>query len=142
MNDQTHSPAYAELGPTPRLTSTGKESNSKNGKIVRLIGELGMRFRPTAQADLEAHAAMLALLIRDLATVNADALERAIAEHIRCSRFMPKVAELLEIIARQKGKSNHADLDFLVANGNAKCPRDDLEWHHWNGEMRLREKQK
>ncbi len=61
-----------------------------------------MRFRPTAQADLEAHAAMLALLIRDLGDVNADALEKAIAEHVRCSRFMPKAAELFDLVERYR----------------------------------------
>lgn len=80
---------------------------------------------------------MLALLIRDLGDVNADALEKAIAEHVRCSRFMPKVAELLELVAKHKPKATQADLAFLAANANAKCTRDDLEWIVWNGDIRL-----
>lgn len=80
---------------------------------------------------------MLALLTRDLGDVDPNALERAIAEHVGCSRFMPKVAELLELIAKHRPKATQADLEFLAANGNAKCTRDDLEWIVWNGDIRL-----
>lgn len=105
MNGQTHSTAYAELGPIRHSTSTEQPSSRNDGKTRRLIAELGLRFRPTAQADLEAHAATLALMTRDLADVNPGALERAIAEHVRCSRFMPKAAELFELVERYRADS-------------------------------------
>jgi hypothetical protein len=61
---------------------------------MRLIGELGLRYRPAAQADLEAHAAAIALLARDLADIPAKYLEIAIRRHVLQSPFMPKAAEL------------------------------------------------
>ena len=96
---------YEELGPTRRLTSTAQQSSRNDGKTRRLIAELGLRYRPTAQADLEAHAAMLALLARDLGDVDPDHLEKAIAEHVRCSRFMPKAAELFDLVERYSSAS-------------------------------------
>ncbi len=83
---------------------------------------------------------MLALLARDLARTNSDELERAIAEHVRCSRFMPKAAELLDIIRKQNPPVMSADLHALAAMGNAKCTRPDLHWVVRGGDIRLEPK--
>jgi hypothetical protein len=67
-------------------------------KIARIISELGLRYRPSVQADLEAHAATLALLTRDVAHMKPDTLERACARQwAQQSPYMPKAAELISL---------------------------------------------
>lgn len=99
--ERTDSPAYEELGPTRRLTScepARQQSRQKPpGEVLRLIGELGLRYRPSAQADLEAHAAAIALLARDLADVPVKYLDIAIRRHVLQSPYMPKAAELVAL---------------------------------------------
>lgn len=62
--------------------------------IQRIIGELGLRYRPSATADLEAHAATLALLCRDLADLPPHLLERAAREWAVRSPYLPKASDL------------------------------------------------
>jgi len=62
-----------------------------------LIGELGLRYRPASQADLESHAAALALLASDVADVPPDYLARAIAKHVVESPYLPKACDLIRI---------------------------------------------
>jgi hypothetical protein len=66
-------------------------------KTERLIGEIGLRYRPSAQADLHEHAAQLALLAADVADVPPDLLERAIRAHAQRSPYMPKASELIAL---------------------------------------------
>jgi hypothetical protein len=93
--------AYEDLGPTPRLISPDAEQPSRPrrvpGAIQRLIGELGLRYRPSAQTDLEAHAAAIALLASDLADVPPVYLERAIRKWVLTSHFMPRASELANL---------------------------------------------
>lgn len=63
----------------------------------RIVGELGLRYRPSAQTDLEAHAARIALLSCDVADIPAPILKRAADQWARQSRFMPTAAELVEL---------------------------------------------
>src|SRR5688572_9824409 len=78
MDDQT---PYEQLGPAPPSSSGNVVPFEKPkripAKVERLIGELGLRYRPSAQADLEEHAAALALLASDVADIPADLLDRA-----------------------------------------------------------------
>ena len=63
----------------------------------RIIGELGLRYRPSAQADLEAHAEALRLLAEDVADVPSNLLEVASKRWVRENRFMPKASELVAL---------------------------------------------
>lgn len=99
MEHLNQSAAYAELGPNPRSTSTAPAAPPRkpSAKTITLIGELGLRYSPSAQADREAHSAALALLTRDLADVPPSILAQAIDQWVRQSRFMPKASELVEL---------------------------------------------
>jgi hypothetical protein len=139
MDNQQHaemSPAYGDLGPTPPSISSDRATHSSqpSGAIKRLIGELGLRYRPSAQADLEAHAAALALLARDVADVPPTYLERAIREWVRDSQFMPRANELIELARSYLPKSD-SDKDFRVAQwierGNAGLAAQGKHNAHW-----------
>lgn len=105
MDDQHPNPLFhrfVDSGPTPPSTCGDRPTQSLQPKqppaaIRRLISELGLRYRPSNQADLEAHAAMIALLARDLADIPESWLARAISIWVSENRFMPKAAELIEI---------------------------------------------
>jgi hypothetical protein len=134
-----HNPtAFEELGPTRRLTSTAQPLPRSNAKTARLIAELGLRYRPTAQADLEAHAAMLALLTRDCANFNPDDLERAIAKWVRTEKWMPKASELADTIRSLDGGRKELSAETLAARRNAAPDmRDDCRWVAVNGQLKL-----
>lgn len=61
----------------------------------RIIGELGLRYRPHGQTDLEAHAARLTILANDLADIPVHFLRQAADAWVRNSEFMPTAAELI-----------------------------------------------
>lgn len=62
-----------------------------------MISELGFRYRPTSQADLEAHAAALALLASDLYDMPPHILQKAINKHVLESPYLPKAFDLVKI---------------------------------------------
>lgn len=66
----------------------------------RIIGELGLRYRPSIQADLIAHAEALKLLTEDVADIPPNVLERAAKQWAQQSRFMPKASELIDLAQR------------------------------------------
>jgi hypothetical protein len=108
--------------------------------VKRLVSELGFRYRPSAQADLEAHGATLALLAVDVTDIPPALLGRAIEEWARKSRFMPKAAELIELaqsyIAKPKGGT--PDLQALADRGNARREgRRDIEWVVEGNDLKL-----
>lgn len=92
---------FAVGGQTRHLTlvesPTPKSKPSVPPAIKKLISELGLRYRPTSQADLEAHAHALALLCSDLADMPANLLARAIAKHVMESPYLPKASDLVKI---------------------------------------------
>lgn len=131
-NLPTTSQAYEELGPTRRSTSSEPRAPPKT---ARLIGELGLRFRPSAQADLEAHAHALALLTRDVAHMHPDILERACLHWVQESKFMPKAAELIHLCRNLADRAN-TGLQGRVDYGNAhlaEIGRTDCHWVARNG---------
>jgi hypothetical protein len=99
MDDSSDLTAFEELGPTRRSTCGDRQTQSlrPSAETRRLISELGLRYRPSVQADLEAHAAQLALLAKDVAEVDYRDLSDAIAKHVRQSPFLPKACELLQL---------------------------------------------
>lgn len=110
-----------------------------------MIAELGLRYRPSAQADLAEHAASLALLASDVADIPPDYLDRAIKEHVRKSHFMPKASELVALAQSyvvgpgMKG-SRFSRMSQLAEQGNVKLlaeGRRDIHWIVENDELKL-----
>jgi hypothetical protein len=118
--------AYEDLGPTRPLTSSAPRVPPK---IARIVGELGLRYRPSAQADLEAHAATLALLSRDLADVDPAKLEMAANHWARTERFMPRAAELRSLVSKFSDKAKAAEM--AVERGNAMLEAEGLTDRRW-----------
>jgi hypothetical protein len=101
------STAYSDLGPTlPSTYSEPPMRKSPDPRLVKIISELGLRFRPLATADQEAHAAQVALLVQDLEGTDTALLAEAAREWIRTEKWMPKAADLLELIAKARAKPN------------------------------------
>lgn len=80
-----------------------------------MIGQLGLRYRPSAQADLEAHAALLALLATDVADIDPRDLDVAIRLHAKQSPFMPKACELIELADTARAEREFAARPKLPA---------------------------
>jgi hypothetical protein len=119
----------APLSNLPAAVQPEKPRKRISAKTERLIGELGLRYRPSAQEDLEAHAATLGFLTTDVSDIPPDILEQAIAQHVRTSHFMPKASELIAIAQTFVPRAGKIDWvqrgnDHLRANG-----RFDIEWH-------------
>lgn len=94
--------ARVDRDPTPPSTFAAwpsQSSKSRNAppRIKLLVADLGLRYRPSAAADLEAHATAIGLLTLDLADIPPDRLERAINAWVRRERWMPKASELIAI---------------------------------------------
>lgn len=108
MDDSSNLTPYAELGPIRRSTSS--EAQQQNlAEIKKLVAHLGLRYRPSTQTDLEAHAALLALLVVDVAGVDHRDLAEAIKAHVRQSPFMPKACELIELADRARANREYAE---------------------------------
>lgn len=112
-----------------------------SAKTERLIAELGLRYRPSVQADLEEHAASIALLITDVADIPPDLLEQAIRRHVMKSPYMPKACELIELATNALHQAQQARADMpLVDRWNARLAaegRFDIRWVDDNGQMKL-----
>lgn len=116
-------------------TDRDSQRSKPSATHKRLIGELGLRYRPSAQADLEDHATALALLTMDVADIPAHLLELAIRDWVRESHFMPKASDLIALAKAHLGgpkKESKADLTAM----NQKLLRDNIEafnagvrWH-------------
>lgn len=77
--------------PRPKQTTVPSD-------IRKLIAELGLRYEPSAKADLQAHAARMALLSRDLAEARADLLDEAIRMWVSRKDFLPRANELIAMM--------------------------------------------
>lgn len=88
----------------------------------RIIAELGLRYRPSAQADLEAYAHTLRLLTQDVADVDPGALGYACREWVRTKPFLPKANELIAL-AREFSAGATQGTDVGLAALQAHCDR-------------------
>jgi hypothetical protein len=127
------SSSYRELGPTPPSTYSEQPTRRlPNPRIVKIVSELGLRYRPLTSADQEAHAAQVALLATDLADLDPTQLTRAAQEWALRERFMPKAADLRAMISRSRGnrtpKDPQACCDFVNARDAALLERAGLRW--------------
>jgi len=108
-DDWMRNPIFGGGDPIPRLISSARPTQqSEQPKkravppaIGRIIGELGLRYRPAAAADLEAHAHTLRLLCEDVADVPPHLLEDAAKRWVRENKFMPKASELVALARGQ-----------------------------------------
>lgn len=120
--------------------------------MKKIISELGLRFRPSAQADLEAHSAKLAFLAMDCADVPPRFLEAASKEWARTSRFLPTASELISlaqgaqmsmenrggvrvkgsdrVLSFQRKADGSLDMDALVDSMNAGNTNNESRWTH------------
>ena len=92
--------AYVGQGQTRPSTSSDRPAPSRrqvSAKTKEAIAKLGLRYRPTSQTDLEAHAGQLAMLATDLHDLPVDLLERAIGDWSIKSPFMPKAFDLVQL---------------------------------------------
>lgn len=107
--------------------------------MAKIVSELGFRFRPSAQADLQAHAHAIRLLSEDLADVPPSLLEQAAQRWALTKPFLPKACELIEL-AKQCGTSaGQIDLQDYCNRMNAsggplyyyvagEAPHRRVEW--------------
>lgn len=133
-------PGTASGGQGPALPSTCSAEPTPSlprnvpAEVKRLIAEVGLRYRPSAQADLEEHAASLALLATDVADIPPSILREAIRRHVAQSVFMPKAAELLSlaqtILTSRDGAGKPVD---MAARRNAQLRAEGnfaIEWYY------------
>src|SRR5690606_9244904 len=99
-NPAFHSPpAIVERGPTPSLTSSpASPPKSVPREVLKVISELGLRYEPSGQADLQAHASRVAPLAQDWADLNPLKLRHAAMRWAQNKPFMPKASELRLIV--------------------------------------------
>jgi hypothetical protein len=107
-----------ESGQAQPLPSFDKPSQrSVPSAIKRLVAELGLRYRPSVQADLEEHAAQLALLARDLSDIPPAYLDKAIQVWVEQKPWLPKASELVEIAKRFQPRPGVGGVDGKVVPG-------------------------
>lgn len=126
MDDQQYqrTTAFEDLGPTLRSTC-GEQPTRKSAPpphIRKLVAEVGLRYRPNDRADLEAHAAKLALLAADLADIPERQLRIAIERWIATSPYLPKASDLIEIAKNSlPGRGHGRPVSEKVAMLRARC---------------------
>lgn len=96
--------------------------------IGEIIGKLGLRYRPSGAADLEAHAEAIKLLAEDVADVPPPLLDEAAKRWAREQRFMPRASELREM-ARKVQSDRIQGTDAAGQQLQAHC--DSLNSLRW-----------
>jgi hypothetical protein len=133
-----------------RRSLSGERPMRRLSETKRIISELGMRYEPSAKADLGGHAGKLALLVRDVEDLDPGVLQIAVDSWIKRNPFMPRASDLrglVEDITRMQGGAGMSDakrkqiiLDECNANLR-KWGRLDQEWYRdANGDLKLRAK--
>lgn len=133
LNDEwMENPVFADRGRTLPSTFTEPPAPPKKrsapAAIGRIIGELGLRYRPSATADLEAHAHAIRLLTEDVADIPPHLLEAAAKRWVREQRFMPKASELIAF-ARGELSGTITGTDAALRQLQGHC--DDLNAKPW-----------
>ncbi|OYW14916.1 MAG: hypothetical protein B7Z46_01705 [Hydrogenophilales bacterium 12-64-6] len=90
--------------------------------VAKVVAELGFRYRPNAQADLEAHAHTLRLLTEDLADVPISLLEAAASRWATTKPFLPRASEMIEL-AREIAASMTSGTQAAADQLQAHCDR-------------------
>lgn len=104
--------------------------------LNRIILELGLRYRPTAAAQLEGHQAKIAALIADLIDVPLGPLEAACRQWVTRSPFMPKASDLIELARQSVAPPATVSVQAWCDQRNATMPRysnpkpsEQIEWY-------------
>ena len=113
---------FAEILPLP--CSDRRKPRSIPAAIRALIGELGLRYRPSLQEEIEAHAGRLALLAADLSDLPPPALRYAIDRWVIARPYMPKASELAELAQQY--------LTAPAPGQGRKAPPPDVQCHERN----------
>jgi len=140
MDDRDNPPGLHQPSSSTSVVPFERPKKRISAKTERLIGELGLRYRPSAQADLEEHAASLALLTRDLADIPPDLLERAIHDHVTNSPYLPKASDLIAKARGYMPNPGRSDQQAICDRGNAHLltiPRYDIHWTVVDGRAKL-----
>ena len=103
---------------------------------MEMVGELGLRYPPGAQADMEAHKGRLALLARDLADVPWKLLRRAVDDWAQRSPYLPKASDLIDMCkgyVTERQTMTASDIGTRVQQLNSHLgtkPRGrEIEWY-------------
>ncbi len=121
-------PVFAGRALIPLSTSSDRQTEQRQQPrpvppgVGKVIGELGLRYRPANNADLEAHAERLLLLTLDLMDVPVSLLEQAARQWVRENHFMPKASELLAL-CRDDVRNRTAGTDYGADQLQAHCDR-------------------
>ena len=140
MTEHRQLTPFEELGPTRHLTSFEQPTPKlPDAETVKVIAELGLRYRPSSATDLEAHAAMIALLTKDVAHVPVRYLRMAADKWARENKWMPKAAELIELARSLRPKPSPAESpESEAARRNATlAPDSRMHWVVEHGDVRL-----
>lgn len=107
--------------------------------IRQAVLELATRYRPNNAAENEPFQAKVALLTKDLATVNPHALKAAADEWAQRERWLPKASELIALMKESRGP-NGKEID-LAARYNARMASEGKTGMRWiytkSGELKL-----
>lgn len=95
--------------------------------VTKIISDLAIRYQPSANADMAAHASKVAMLIKDVSHVPAHLLQAAADEWAKRSPYLPKASELIEV-ARTKRDVSRFKGESLASRYNAQRQRDDVIW--------------
>jgi hypothetical protein len=132
QNEWMENPIFADRGQTLPSTYSAPPAPPKKpsvpASVGRIIGELGLRYRPSAATDLAAHAEALKLLAEDVADIPAHLLEAAAKRWVREQRFMPKASELVAL-ARGELSGSITGADAGLRQLQAHC--DELNARDW-----------
>lgn len=115
---------HALTHPLPYSTPQSERKHRKSvpPAVGKIVAELGFRFRPSAQTDLEAHAHTLRLLAEDLADVPASILEVAAQRWAATRPFLPKAAEIIAL-SREIQAASVAGTDAALSRLQEHCDR-------------------
>lgn len=130
-NPAFHSPpALVEHGPIPASTcSEPRTRRSVPPEILAMVSEIGLRYQPSAQADLQAHGAKVALLASDIADLNPLKLRLAIARWVSFKPYLPKASDLRAITeAIIDSERDPANLQHWCDDRNVWAARMGMDW--------------
>lgn len=107
--------------------------------IRQAVLELATRYRPNRPEELEPFQARIALLTKDVAHVNPQALKEAADEWARRERWLPKASELIDLIRETRGPGGN-EVD-LAAKYNARLAVEGKRGMKWiydrGGQLKL-----
>lgn len=102
-------PIFAGRALTLASTCSEQPGAREKPRVSPIVGEiiakLGLRYRPSGKADLEAHAELLVLLAEDCADMPPPLLDAAAKRWARESKFMPRASELRETALLIQGEA-------------------------------------